>query len=103
MESVYERFVSLFVDKMRAIRMGDPFSAQTHIGQMATHALRDELHKQVTRSIQLGANCLLGGELPDNVGAYYPATVLSNVKPGMPAFEEELFGPVASIIKGRKQ
>ncbi|MCS5707772.1 NAD-dependent succinate-semialdehyde dehydrogenase [Candidatus Berkiella cookevillensis] len=103
MESVYEQFVSLFVDKMRAIRMGDPFSTQTHIGPMATHALRDELHKQVTRSIQLGANCLLGGELPDNVGAYYPATVLSNVKPGMPAFEEELFGPVASIIKVKTQ
>lgn len=99
MESVYDDFVSLFVEKMSAIQIGDPFSKQTHMGPMATHSLRDELHKQVTRSIQLGAICLLGGDVPDSVGAYYPATVLTNVKPGMPAFEEELFGPVASIIK----
>jgi len=68
------------------------------IGPMARHDLRDELHQQVVKSIELGARCLLGGSVPDGPGAFYPPTALSDVKKGMPAYEEELFGPVAAII-----
>lgn len=78
--------------------MGDPLDESNQIGPQARHDLRDELHQQVERSIEQGAVCLLGGEVPDDPGAYYPPTVLTNVKPGMPAYDEELFGPVAAII-----
>ncbi|UCG83313.1 MAG: aldehyde dehydrogenase family protein, partial [Dehalococcoidia bacterium] len=64
----------------------------------ARHDLRDELHRQVVESIAMGAQCLLGGEMPEGKGAYYPPTVLTDVKKGMPAYDEELFGPVAAII-----
>jgi succinate-semialdehyde dehydrogenase/glutarate-semialdehyde dehydrogenase len=65
--------------------------------------LRDELHRQVRASIDRGARCLLGGELPPGPGAYYPPTVLGDVRPGMPAYDEELFGPVAAIIGVRDE
>lgn len=97
-ESVAESFSQKFVACMRAQQLGDPMNAQTTIGPMARHDLRDDLHQQVCQSIQKGAKCLLGGEIPDHPGALYPATVLSQVKPGMPAYDEELFGPVAAII-----
>ena len=60
---------------------------------------RDEIHDQVRKSIDKGARLLLGGEVPDRSGAWYPATVLTNVRPGMPAYDEEVFGPVAAIIE----
>ena len=66
--------------------------------QLFRHDLRDELHQQVSTSIERGARCLLGGEIPQGPGAFYPATVLTDVVPGMPAYDEELFGPVAAII-----
>jgi succinate-semialdehyde dehydrogenase/glutarate-semialdehyde dehydrogenase len=78
--------------------MGDPLKEDTQIGPLARHDLRDELHRQVEASIAGGARCLLGGAVPNNPGAYYPPTVLTDVRRGMPAYEEELFGPVAAII-----
>lgn len=92
-------FEKLMVEKMRAKVLGDPSDDETDLGPMAREDLRDDLHQQVQQSIKAGAKCLLGGEVPDRSGAYYPATVLTNVKPGMPAYDEELFGPVASIIE----
>jgi succinate-semialdehyde dehydrogenase/glutarate-semialdehyde dehydrogenase len=83
---------------MRAISPGDPMDKSTKIGPMARHDLRDALHQQVERSIAKGAKCLLGGKIPQGPGAFYPPTVLTNVKKGMAAYEEELFGPVAAII-----
>ena len=68
---------------------------------MARIDLRDQLAKQVVDSIDLGAHCALGGQIPEAKGAYYPVTVLSNVSPGMPAFDQELFGPVAAIIRAK--
>ena len=65
---------------------------------MARHDLRDHLHRQVLESIEKGARCLLGGRVPEGRGAFYPPTVLTDVKRGMPAYDEELFGPVAAII-----
>ncbi len=98
-KEVKQRFEALFVDKMKAKVMGDPLSEQTDIGPQATPSLRDELHAQVTGSIEMGAKCLLGGEIPEQTGSWYPPTVLTNVSKGMPAYEEELFGPVAAIIE----
>jgi len=93
-----ERFEKLFVEHMARVKPGDPADEKTTMGPMARSDLRDELHEQVKRSIELGARCLLGGEVPGGKGAYYPPTVLTDVKKGMPAYDEELFGPVASII-----
>ena len=97
-EKVLKEFETLFVKRMSAARMGDPLSAETEVGPQAAHDLRDALHGQVEASIAKGARCLLGGKIPNDPGAYYPPTVLTNVTKGMPAYEEELFGPVAAII-----
>ena len=97
-EPVRAKFEALFVERMKAARMGDPFDDQTEIGPQARQDLRDALHGQVEASLAKGARCLLGGKVPEGSGAYYPATVLTDVRPGMPAYDEELFGPVAAII-----
>lgn len=97
-ESQRRQFEELFVEQMRSQIMGDPMDENTTVGPQARHDLRDDLHRQVQESIEKGAKCLLGGEVPDNKGAYYPPTVLTEVKKGIPAYEEELFGPVAAII-----
>ncbi len=76
----------------------DPMKEDTKMGPMARGDLRDELHQQVQKSVQAGAKLLCGGEIPNKKGFYYPATLLTQVKPGMPAFDEELFGPVISVI-----
>jgi len=89
-----ERVISLMSEK----KMGDPMAKDTDIGPQARFDLRDGLHDQVKKSVAAGAKCPLGGEIPEGPGAYYPATVLTDVAPGMPAYQEELFGPVASII-----
>ncbi|RKY94081.1 MAG: NAD-dependent succinate-semialdehyde dehydrogenase [Ignavibacteriae bacterium] len=98
-EKIYGEFERLFVKNMKIKKMGDPFDETNDVGPQASKALRDELHQQVLQSIKKGAKVLLGGDIPTGEGAYYPPTVLSNVNKGMPAFEEELFGPVAAIIK----
>jgi succinate-semialdehyde dehydrogenase / glutarate-semialdehyde dehydrogenase len=95
---VRNEFEQRFVRKMKAARQGDPLSMDTEIGPLARHDLRDALHQQVTQSVQRGARCLLGGEVPAGPGAYYPPTVLTDVAKGMPAHDEELFGPVAAVI-----
>ncbi len=97
-ESVREKFESMYVEEMGKKIMGDPMNEETEVGPQARHDLRDELHEQVIKSIRKGARCLLGGEIPESEGAYYPPTVLTDVGKGMPAFDEELFGPVAAII-----
>jgi succinate-semialdehyde dehydrogenase / glutarate-semialdehyde dehydrogenase len=97
-ETVREQFTQRFVALMKTRKMGDPLADGIDIGPQARHNLRDDLHKQVRESIERGAVLLLGGEIPPGDGAYYPPTVLTNVRPGMPAYDEELFGPVAAII-----
>src|SRR6478672_13131238 len=97
-DAVRAKFEPLFVERMKAARMGDPLDDQTEIGPQARGDLRDALHAQVEASLAKGARCLLGGKIPEGRGAYYPATVLTDVRPGMPAYEEELFGPVAAVI-----
>ena len=102
-EKIYDSFEKLFVEKMKSKKMGDPFDESNYIGPQASIFLRDELHTQVEKSIELGAELLLGGKVPEKEGAWYPPTVLSNVKKGMPAFDEELFGPVAALIKAKDE
>ncbi len=97
-DEVREAFERRFVEKMRAAKMGDPMRSDTTVGPQARKDLRDELHQQVQDSIAKGARCLLGGTVPAGPGAFYPPTVLTDVKKGMPAYDEELFGPVAAII-----
>jgi succinate-semialdehyde dehydrogenase/glutarate-semialdehyde dehydrogenase len=94
-----KEFEKLVVERMRRFIVGDPEDPRTEVGPMATIELRDALHRQVQRSIELGATVLLGAEVPDKRGAWYPPTVLTDVSAGMPAYEEELFGPVAAIIE----
>jgi succinate-semialdehyde dehydrogenase/glutarate-semialdehyde dehydrogenase len=97
-EAVRRDFEQRFVARMKAARQGDPLQMETEIGPLARRDLRDTLHRQVEESVQRGARCLLGGRVPDGPGAFYPPTVLTDVAKGMPAYEEELFGPVAAVI-----
>ncbi|NWF50558.1 MAG: NAD-dependent succinate-semialdehyde dehydrogenase [Ignavibacteriaceae bacterium] len=97
--AVYDKFESLFVEIMLTKKMGDPFDEQNALGPQASVSLRNELHQQVLTSVEKGAKLLLGGFIPEMKGAYYPPTVLSNVTKGMPAYDDELFGPVAALIK----
>lgn len=98
-ESVADEFTESVVNLMQAKCQGDPQQDDTELGPMAREDLRDELHGQVMSSVAQGANIALGGEVEERPGAWYPATVLTDVAPGMPAFDEELFGPAAAIIR----
>ncbi len=100
-DEVYEDFKKAFVEQMSNIKAGDPTSDDSDIGPMARKDLREELHEQVTESVNKGAKILCGGKMPDGDGFFYPATVLDELKPGMPAYDDELFGPVASLIKAK--
>jgi succinate-semialdehyde dehydrogenase/glutarate-semialdehyde dehydrogenase len=96
---VYTEFLEHFTHEMNRAFFGDPFHPETTMGPLARIDLRDELHQQVVISVKNGAEIVLGGEIPNRKGAFYPPTILENVKPGMPAYDEELFGPVASVIR----
>jgi succinate-semialdehyde dehydrogenase / glutarate-semialdehyde dehydrogenase len=102
-EAVAEKFIPKFVDELRSRRMGDPLDRATQIGPQARVELRHELHRQVEESIKRGAQRLLGGEIPRGKGAFYPATLLVGVDKGMPAFDEETFGPVAAVIRAKDE
>ncbi len=97
-DNVREEFEAEVVRRMAAITWGDPSEPGSDIGPLARTDLRDSLHDQVARSVAAGARCLLGGTNPGGPGAFYPPTVLTDVQPGNPAYEEELFGPVAAIL-----
>jgi succinate-semialdehyde dehydrogenase/glutarate-semialdehyde dehydrogenase len=96
--SVLDSFERALVDAMRGYQMDDPTKQGTQLGPMVSVKARDDIHHQVEASIASGARLLLGGKVPDQPGAWYPATVLSDVRPGQPAHDEEVFGPVAAII-----
>lgn len=104
LDAVFDEFMTQFLTFARQYRFTNPSNRSTEgffVGPMARIDLRDQLAKQVVDSIDLGAHCALGGHIPEAKGAYYPVTVLSNVSPGMPAFDQELFGPVAAIIRAK--
>lgn len=102
-EKVKAEFESRILEKAKSYLMGDPQDPNTMLGPMARKDLRTKLHDQIQRSIAAGAQCLLGGKLPDRTGYYYPATVLTNVTIDSPAFSEELFGPAISIISAKNE
>ena len=102
-EAVHDRFVELFREQLAAARLGDPLDEETQLGPLARPDLRDELHRQVQDSMALGAKCRLGGKIPAGKGAFYPPTLLTEVGPGMPAYHEELFGPVAAVIRANDE
>lgn len=102
-DAVREAFEARFTARMARAVVGDPLDPATEVGPMARPDLRDELHAQVQASVAKGARLLLGGSVPDQPGAWYPPTVLTDVRRGMPAFAEELFGPVAAIIPVRDE
>ncbi|TMN44290.1 NAD-dependent succinate-semialdehyde dehydrogenase [Pseudoalteromonas sp. S2755] len=98
-DEIYDKFREAFVAGFKQLKVGDPTAVDTDLGPMARKDLRDELHQQVEASVEAGATCTLGGEIPKQQGFYYPVTILEDVKPGMPAYDDELFGPVASLIR----
>ena len=98
-ESVCEAFTEQMVEEMKQARMGMPTDEGVTLGPLARKDLRENLHRQVQESIRQGATCRLGGQLPDGPGAFYHPTVLTGVQKGMPAYDEELFGPVAAITE----
>ncbi|AWW73917.1 succinate-semialdehyde dehydrogenase [Erythrobacter sp. KY5] len=100
-DAVYDEFVEKFVDRFKAIKIGDPNSDDSDMGPMARTDLREDVQGQVEKSVENGATIACGGEIPDGPGAYYPATVLTDVAPGQPAYDDEIFGPVASVIRAK--
>jgi succinate-semialdehyde dehydrogenase/glutarate-semialdehyde dehydrogenase len=102
-DAVADAFTARFADELRSRPMGDPLARETMVGPQARVDLRDDLHRQVVESVKRGAKLLLGGEVPAGPGAFYPATLLAAVDKGMPAFDEETFGPVAAVIRARDE
>ena len=98
-EAVADEFVGQLKMAIEQLKPGNPIDRKTKLAPMAREDLRDELHQQVLKSIDLGATLLSGGKPVDGKGFFYEATLLDHVQPGMPAYEEELFGPVAAVIR----
>jgi succinate-semialdehyde dehydrogenase/glutarate-semialdehyde dehydrogenase len=96
--SILQKFETALVAAMSTYEMGDPRKEGTRLGPMVSKKARDDVHGQVEKSVANGARLLLGGKVPDSGGAWYPATVLTDVRTGQPAHDEEVFGPVAAII-----
>ena len=99
LESVYDEFLQIFKSKLLDWNVGHPLDPHVNVGPLARLDLRDELHRQVNDSIKAGAIPEFGCEIPNGTGAFYPISLLTHVQAGMPAYNEELFGPVAAIIK----
>ena len=96
--SVHDRFVELLTERLAALTVGDPREDTTDVGPIARPELRENLHRQVTSSVDAGAQLVLGGTLPEGPGYFYPATLLTRVQSGMAACTEETFGPVAVVM-----
>ncbi len=102
-EALADQFIERFRGELQGRRMGDPLARETQVGPQARADLRDALHRQVEESIKRGAKRLLGGEIPAGKGAFYPPTLLAAVDKGMPAFDEETFGPVAAVVRAKDE
>jgi len=102
-EPVADAFLDRFTDAMRRLVVGDPLDRATQIGPLARPDLVDALERQVGDSVRMGAQLTAGGKRLERPGSYFPPTVLANVEPGMPVFDEETFGPVAAVIRSRDE
>lgn len=100
-DKIYDKFRDAYVQQFKNLKVGDPRAEDTDVGPMARKDLREKLNDQVQESIKKGATCTLGGDMNSDTGYYYPLTILEDVKPGMPAYDDELFGPVASFIRAK--
>ena len=100
-EQVFDAFAYRFTRALQTLVIGDPMDPRTQLGPLATAQLRDELAQQVTRTVQLGGHVLTGGQPLERAGWYYAPTALTDIPPGSPAADEELFGPVASLFRAR--
>ena len=100
-EPVAARFEAAFISSMAALRMGDPRDRAVQVGPLARPDLVDELEDQVRRTVAAGAALRLGGRRQEGPGCFFPPTVLTGVEPGMAAFDEETFGPVAPVTRAR--
>ena len=94
----YDKFLPAYVDRVKSIKTGDPMDEATEFGPLARKDLADGLHEQLEKSVEKGAKIEIGGK---QEGAFHEPTVLTGVKPGMPAFDEETFGPIAAIIRAK--
>ncbi len=99
MEEIANEFEKQFVKKFKKVVIGDPMDNSTELGPIAREDLLLELQEQVSKSVESGAKILTGGKRLEKKGYYYPATILTDIKKGMLAYDQELFGPVASVIK----
>ena len=100
-EAIVEHFQRAFTEQMAGLRVGDPMDRSNDLGPLAREDLLEGLHDQVRRTLEAGAELRTGGRRLDRRGYFYAPTVLAGVEPGMPAFEEETFGPVAAVIRAR--
>lgn len=100
-DKVYDQFKEAYVEAFNNLKVGDPRAEDTDVGPMARKDLVEKLDKQVQESIEAGATCIMGGKMPSDTGYYYPLTILEDVKPGMPAYDDELFGPGCLVYPGK--
>lgn len=102
-DSLYDEFRERIVRKFESQKSGDPMDDSSDIGPLARKDLQEKLHEQVEESVKKGATIAVGGKLPEGKSSFYPATILENVEKGQPAYDDELFGPVASLIRAKDQ
>ena len=100
-DEVYDEFLRQFVERMRTLKVGDPFDETTEIGPLATEHILQGVHEQVQKSIAAGAKLLTGGNRIHGPGFFYEPTVLVDIPSDSPAYREEIFGPVASFFRVR--
>ncbi len=103
LESILDKFIELVLEKMKLLKVGDPFEETTHIGPLAKQVFVDEINEQVQQSISMGAHLLFGGKSIDGRGFFYEPTLLTNCNQDMPVMNEETFGPVLSIISANSE
>ena len=102
-DSLYDEFRKRIVEEFASKKAGDPMDDSSDLGPLARKDLQEKLHAQVEESVNKGATISVGGKLPEGKGSFYPATILENVEKGQPAYDDELFGPVASLIRAKDQ
>ncbi|GAA0310887.1 NAD-dependent succinate-semialdehyde dehydrogenase [Psychrobacter aestuarii] len=102
-DSLYDEFRDRLVKAFESKKVGDPMSEDSDIGPLARKDLQEKLHEQVEKSVSKGAKIATGGKLPEGEGSYYPATILEHITEGQPAYDDELFGPVASLIRAKDE
>jgi succinate-semialdehyde dehydrogenase / glutarate-semialdehyde dehydrogenase len=100
-DKIYDDFLKNFVEQMRSLKVGDPLDETTEIGPLATEQILNGVHDQVQKTLAMGAKCLTGGNRIAGPGFFYEPTVLVDVPKDSPAFREEVFGPVAAVLRVR--